>query len=186
MSLADLIRSRRSIGTFLDKPLPDGLIEELLETAVWAPNHHLTEPWRFILVTGEGRLGYAAIRRDMAVQASKASDPEIRRKAGEGAFQKFAAIPAYLIVAMRQADNPETCEEDYAACCCLIQNFMLLAWERGLGTSWKTFKEHAHLRAFLGLEPDEKVVGVIHLGYPAEVRTSRRQPARNRLTYIRS
>ena len=62
MMLPELIRTRRSISTFLDKPIPNGLIEGLLETAVWAPNHHLTEPWRFILLTGDAPKRYADYR----------------------------------------------------------------------------------------------------------------------------
>jgi nitroreductase len=185
ITLTDLIKSRRSIGEFTDQPVPDGLVEELLEVAVWTPNHHLTEPWRFVYIVGEGRHKHAAIRRDMAMEFSKSTNEEDKRKAGEGAYTKFMNIPAYLVVAMREDPDPEVREEDFAACSCLIQNFMLLAWERGLGTSWKTFKNDPRMRALLSLEPNEKVVGVLHLGYPAEVGSSQRKPARNRITYIR-
>jgi nitroreductase len=184
-NLADLIKARRSIGVFTDQPVPNGLVEELLEVAVWAPNHHLTEPWRFVYITGEGRHKYAAIRREMAMEFSKSISEEDKRKAGEGAYAKFMSIPAYLAVAMREDPDPEIREEDFAACACLIQNFMLLAWERALGTSWKTFKNDPRLRALLGLEPNEKVVGVVHLGYPAEIGTSQRRPARSRITCVR-
>jgi nitroreductase len=184
-TLTDLIKTRRSIGAFTDQPIPEELVEELLEVAVWAPNHHLTEPWRFIYITREGRHKYAAIRRDMAMEFSKPISEEDRRKAGEGAYTKFVNIPAYLVVAMREDPDPEVREEDFAACAVLIQNFMLLAWERGLGTSWKTFKNDPRLRTLLGLEPNEKVVGVVHLGYPAEIGTSQRKPARHRITYVR-
>src|SRR5438552_17034844 len=119
MMLPELIRTRRSISTFLDKPIPDGLIEGLLEIAVWAPNHHLTEPWRFILLTGDAPKRYAEIRRDMAVEGAKMADSEKLRQIAEGTYNKFAFVPAYLVVAMKQNADPEICEEDYAACCCL-------------------------------------------------------------------
>jgi nitroreductase len=185
MTLPELIRTRRSISVFLDKPIPNGLIEGLLETAIWAPNHHLTEPWRFILLTGEAPKRYAAIRRDMAIESAKMLNTEKLRQIGESTYNKFAFIPAYLVVAMKQNTDPEICEEDYAACCCLVQNFMLLAWEQGLGTSWKTLKKDARLRTFLGLATDEKAVSIVQIGYPAEVPTTSRHPARERLTYIR-
>lgn len=185
MTLTELIRTRRSISTFLDKPIPPGLVEELLETAVWAPNHHVTEPWRFILLVGDAPKGYAEIRRQMAVEGAKMLNTDKLRQISEGTYSKFATVPAYLVVAMKQNTDPEVCEEDYAACCCVIQNFMLLAWEQGLGTMWKTLKKDARLRTFLKLAPDEQVVGIVQIGYPAEVPTSNRHRARERLTYIR-
>jgi nitroreductase len=184
MPLAELIRTRRSVSVFLDKPIPEGLIEDLLETAVWTPNHHLTEPWRFVLLTGDGVKGYAAIRRDMAVEKAKLQNAEKIAQLSESTLKKFGSVPAYLLVAMKQNPDPEVCEEDYAACCCLIQNFMLLAWEQGLGTNWKTLKKDARLRTFFGLGPDEQAVGLVQVGYPAGPDTSNRKSARERLTYI--
>src|SRR5689334_1231284 len=107
MTLTELIRTRRSISVFLDKPIPDGLIEDLLETAVWTPNHHLTEPWRFVLLTGDGPKGYAAIRRDMAVEKAKLQDAEKIVQLSDSTFKKFASVPAYLLVAMKQNADPE-------------------------------------------------------------------------------
>ncbi len=47
-NITEIIRSRRSIGAFKDTPVAVGLVETLLESAVYAPNHRLTEPWRFV------------------------------------------------------------------------------------------------------------------------------------------
>jgi nitroreductase len=183
-ALADLIRTRRTIGAFTDQPMAAETISALLETAVWTPNHRMTEPWRFIIVTGDGRSAYANVRRQMVIETSKSADEAERQKAGDGTFDKFAAIPAYLLVIHKQAADPEICEEDYAACAALIQNFMLLAWEQRIGTAWKTFKNDARLRALFQLTADEKVVGIIHIGYPAETPTSARQPLNGRVTLI--
>lgn len=186
MELTDLIKSRRSINVFTDQPLPPGLIEELLETAIWSPNHKLTEPWRFILITGDACREVAEIRRDMAIEWSKAPDEETRRSQGEQMYQRLINVPAFLVVYMKEDPSPHIREEDYAACCCLVQNFMLLAWERGVGSTWKTFKEHDRLRTYLGIQPYDKVVAFLHIGYPAEVPTTRRAPAQRWLTHIGS
>jgi nitroreductase len=61
-SLAELIRTRRTVGAFTAQPIPADLIMTLLETAVWAPNHRLTEPWRFVMMTGAGCSAYAEVR----------------------------------------------------------------------------------------------------------------------------
>lgn len=54
-SVAEIIKERRSIKLFKKDPLPQGLLEELLNVAVWAPNHGVREPWRFIAFQGKVR-----------------------------------------------------------------------------------------------------------------------------------
>jgi nitroreductase len=174
MLIADLIRSRRTIGAFLDEPIAPEMIIDWLNAAVWTPNHHMTEPWRFIILVGEATSQYADIRRHMAIEKSKSNDAQERQQAGDGTYAKFAAIPAYLIVVQKLAPDEETRDEDFAACAALIQNFMLLAWGDGVGTAWKTFKNDPRLRALFELKDDEKVVGIVHIGYPAENPVSRR------------
>lgn len=166
MDLVDTIRTRRSVGAFTEQSVDPELVLELLEIAVWVPNHRLTEPWRFALLTGEAAARYAEIRRDMALDACTLEDEAARRQVGDGMFKKFSDIPAFLAVIMKAHPDSEIREEDYAACCCLVQNFLLLAWERGLSTSWKTFKRDKRLRALLALADDETVVSWLHLGYP--------------------
>jgi nitroreductase len=185
MPLSELVRSRRSINSFNNQPVSLELVQDLLESAVYAPNHRLTEPWRFIYFTGDARRPYAAVRSQMVLDSMKNSGEAERQKAAEGTIEKFMAVPAYLVVAMTPRGNPEMDEEDYAACACVIQNFLLLAWEQGLGTNWKTFKNDPRLREMLKLTAEEKVVGIIHIGYPTdETRTSRRQMAHSRLTIL--
>ena len=183
MDLIEAIRTRRSVGAFTDQPVEPELVVELLETAVWVPNHRLTEPWRFVLLTGNSATRYAEIRRDIALDACISTDPETISQTGEGMYQKFSGIPAFLAVIMKENPNPDVREEDYAACCCLVQNFLLLAWARGLGTSWKTFKRDPRLRDLLALAGDETVVGWLHIGYPAATSAPKqRAAARKRFT----
>lgn len=185
MDVAEAIRTRRSIGAFSEKAVEPELILELLETAVWVPNHRMTEPWRFVLLTGTAVKEYANIRKAMALEACALENEATRRQVGEGTYQKFSGIPAFLAIIMTESANDEIREEDFASCAALTQNFLLLAWERGLGTSWKTFKQDDRLRALLGLADDERVVGWLHVGYPNETPVVKpRTPAHERLTVI--
>jgi nitroreductase len=185
VELAEIIRSRRSIGLYKDVPVSLEVVRELLETAVYAPNHRLTEPWRFVVLVGEGRDRYAAIRRDMVLDFMAGQGEAERQKAAEGTFRKFANVPLYLLVIMTRQENAELDSEDYAACCCVIDNFLLLAWERGLGTAWKTFKNDPRMRELAGLAENERVVGVVQVGYSAETPSAgARKPAAGRLTVI--
>ncbi len=178
VDLAELIRSRRSIGLFNDAPVPLELVHELLESAVYAPNHRLTEPWRFVVLTGAGRERYAEIRRDMVLDFMKGQGEAERKQAAEGTYRKFMNVPLYLLVVMRKQANAELDEEDYAACCCVIQNFLLLAWERGLGRPGRRSRTIRACANIWGLSETERVVGIVHVGYSAEEeRTGQRKPA---------
>lgn len=185
-SLADLIRSRRTHSKFQPDPAltPDRILD-LLETAVYAPNHHLTEPWRFVLLAGDGRATYAEARRQLAYAGSRAADEAVRQQEGEATFRKFSAVPLFLAVIMTQASDPVERDEDYAATAAMIQNFLLLAEEQGIATGWKSYKPHPLTDDLLGLREAETVVGVIHLGAAAidEPRKERVSP-RERVTVL--
>lgn len=175
MDLHKLIRSRRSVAAFTDQPVDRTLIESLLASAVFAPNHRMTQPWRFILIEGEGIKRYATLRAEMTPVES----------ARPAAYDKFANVPYYVIVVIKRSPNAEVAEEDHSAAAALVQNFLLLATDAGLGTAWKTFKPDPRLRDFAGIADDEQVIGIIHVGYSAEPpRDGERAPIHERITVI--
>lgn len=189
MELAERIRTRRCVLVYEDQPVPSELVRELLETAVWGPNHHLTQPWRFILVQGEGRQRIAEARRLFAEAEATAVglEPEKRRQKGEGAYAATMAVPAILVLVMADDPRPVVRDEDLVATACVMQNFLLLAAERGLGVAVKTYAAGyaAPFREALGIGPGERVVADLQLGYPARVpQPQPRMPARERLTVI--
>ncbi|MFD1737862.1 nitroreductase [Bacillus salitolerans] len=156
-SVAKVVRERRSIKSdYTDKPVSQQLIVELLNDAVWAPNHGLREPWRFIFVPTEKREAFVA---DL-VTTFPADMQENRRN-------YFSQPMAFLIIVMKEDPRQKQWEENFGAVSCLIQNFQLLAWEQKLGVVWKT-NPHIYdpkVRALLKVEPGEKIVGFLHLGY---------------------
>lgn len=185
MELAQLIRERRSIHQFEDHPVPVELVKELLDTAVWVPNHKLTQPWRFVLVHGEGRRKLAEASRACAEKRER--EPQKSKELGQKFYDRFMSVPVFLAVVMKEHPHPVVREEDYASTSCIIHNFSLLAWERGLGLVWETYPLlHApEFREALGVQPGEKIVGSLHLGYPAKVPAAHpRIPAAQLLTVI--
>ncbi|MDQ8737684.1 nitroreductase [Paenibacillus sp. LHD-38] len=177
-TLADLIKERRTIRLFKDEPVEREKIIELLNVAVWAPNHGNRQPWRFMLFMGDGRTAFA----EAMVQTYSADD---REKYGKLKYEYLANVPAHLVIVQLEDSRFKEREEDYAAVCCLIQNFQLAAWEQGLGVVWKTnnYNNNPKFRATFGVMPGEKIVGVLHVGYakavpPGIVRT----PAEKLLT----
>lgn len=183
MELAQLMKERRSVHQFEDRPVSLELVTELLDAAVWVPNHKLTQPWRFVVVHGEGRRKLA----DVARAGAEKRDPANAQELGQKFYNRFMSVPMFVAVVMNENTHPVVWEEDYAATSCIIHNFSLLAWEQGLGLVWETYPllHNPEFRAALGVGPGEKIIGSLHLGYPAKIPPAQpRVPAAERLTVI--
>lgn len=171
-SVADLLRHRRTIHDFTTEMPDRALIDEALDLARWAPNHHLTEPWRFYLIGPETREAIARLNGDLVAAKSGA-------EAGEAKYQRWRQIPGWLVVTCQNDDDERRNREDYAATCCAVHNFSLYLWSRGVGVKWTT---GAVTRSsdFYDLtwidETVETVVGLLWYGYAAEVPATARKP----------
>lgn len=162
--IAELIRNRRTVRSFRSDPVSHELLMELLEIANWAPNHGGREPWRYILYRGAARSAFA----EAVMGAMSAEEKE---KYAEQRLKDYGRIPLHLIVVMKEDPRQKQWDEDYGAVCSWIQNFQLAAWERGVGVVWKT-NTYIYAPAFreaAGVHAGEKVVGVLHIGYPETV-----------------
>jgi nitroreductase len=162
------------------------VIEQMLDAAVWAPNHRMTEPWRFYVLLGEAVRRFAEIRRRQ--RSSTFPDPNAPevQKALDRLYQETASTPALIVVTAHQATNPEVREEDVAATFMAIQNLMLAGTELGVGTYMRTgaILHDAELRAFLHLEEDRRILAIVYVGYPAEIPHKRRTPAPERTVWL--
>jgi nitroreductase len=167
-----VLRTRRTVGRFRCELPPRELILTALESAVWAPNHHKTEPWRFTL------LGPAAVEAVIDLNtdcvAANKGDEEAAKKR-----KQWSAVPGWLVVTCVVSPDPIQHEEDYAACCCAIQNLMLSLWSRGVGTKWSTgsVTRHPRFAEIAWFDPAaERVVGLVWYGYPEVVPEQTRMP----------
>lgn len=168
MELDAAIRARRSIKRFTDRAIPRDEIEPLLDAAAQAPNHRMTQPWRFYVLGPAARRAYGAVLG--ARKAKKVEDPDAARAVAEKVEATEAAIPAMIAVAMIVDESAEIREEDYAATMMAVQNLMLAATARGLGTHLKTgaVMEDPRARAAVGVADGERIVAMVQLGEPAE------------------
>src|SRR3954464_14973721 len=132
MAMSDAIQNRRSIKRFSDRPIAREEIEQLLSAAVLAPNHKLTQPWRFYVLGPEARHAYGGALGDR--KARKLEDPQAAQAVRDTVANEHRALPAMIVVAVVDTENPEQREEDYAAAMMAIQNMSLAAVELGLGT----------------------------------------------------
>lgn len=150
---------------------------EALELARWAPNHHLTEPWRFYLLGEVTKSAIVTLNREL-VAARKGE------AAAEAKAQSWQAVPGWLVVTRTRADAELQAWEDYAACACAIHNMALYLWSCGIGMKWTTGEVTREPRFYeaLGIDPAaETVVGLIWYGYPDEAPRTRRRPLAERL-----
>ncbi|WP_186575964.1 nitroreductase family protein [Aquibacillus kalidii] len=178
MNLSQLIKERRSVQLFEDRPVSVELLKELIDTAIWVPNHKMTQPWRFVIVQGESKKKIAEINRQLG---EKGNSLEEKRANGEKAYKKINDVPVHLMVLMEENPNQKLREEDYAATSCIIQNLSLLAWEQGIGMIWKTgaITFNPEFREVIGARPGEKVVGMLQMGYPQKVPKERPRAGAN-------
>lgn len=179
-AVADAIKGRRTVKQFLPQPVPRDLLSSLIYLAVWAPNHHLTEPWRFYVLDGASRGALAAIARDVIhakVTRAGATADVAAAKAESGAAE-WAAIPALVFVTMVPDADLMRHLENYGAVSCAVQNLMLGAQAAGLATFWGTgdVAFASEVKWLVGASQDEQVVGLIRIGYPLPeaVKPSRR------------
>ena len=158
----EVLRGRRTVNLYLQTPVPEELVRDAVEAATWAPNHHLTEPWRFIL-PGERTVEKILDLCQRIVSEKKGADLALHKR------ESWSQKPGWLIVTCRRSDDELRQNEDYAACSAAVQNFMLYLWKAGVGSKWTTGDITRDPRFFeiLGVNQSEEfVVGLIWYGYP--------------------
>lgn len=150
MELEQAIRGRRTHKAYTDEPVAREVLDELFELARWAPNHHLTNPWRFRV------LGPQALKRFAA--AAEADRP--------GSSRKLERAPTLVAVTAVQTGDAAQDREDVLATGAALYIVLVAAHARGLASYWRTVPllDAPAGRAALGIPDDEVAVGLLHLG----------------------
>ena len=170
--LDTLLRERRTIHEFKLELPPREPVMRALHAARWVPNHHVSQPWRFYLVGPETREQISRLNADLIAERKGA-------EAGEDKYQRWCAIPGWMVVTCQNSDDVLRAQEDYAACCCAIHNFSLCLWSEGIGVKWTTgpvTREDAFYELLWIDREVETVVGLVWYGYAAEVPMTARRP----------
>jgi nitroreductase len=151
MDVATAIRTRRTHKAYAPEPVPREVVDELLDLARWAPNHNLTNPWRFRVV------GPRALER-------------LKEAAGPEAASKLDRAPTLIVCSCALGGDEVQDEEDLHATAVAAYIVLLAAHARGLGGYWRTpaVLRTDDGRAAVGLEPNERFVALIHLGRPVQ------------------
>jgi nitroreductase len=168
LTVEEAIRGRRTHKQFAAEPVPRETIEELLDLARWAPNHKLTQPWRFRVV------GPETLAR-------------LKEIGGPKEAPKLDRAPTLIVVSAGLSGDPLTDDEDVLATGVALYVVLLGAHARGLATYWRTPEvlRTPEGRAAARLGDDERFVGVIYLGYPcSEPPAKEREPLETKLEYL--
>ncbi len=168
----EIIKSRRTIHSYSDKKVSDEILQSALESAIHAPNHHLTWPWFFIRVQGKTRNEIA----DLYVKLKSQKSP-LSVKAAEAARVKILEAPVLLIAGIKKRVATE--REDYASLACALQNMALYLWSENVGMKWSTGQliQASELYSLLNISSDtHEIAGVIHIGYPRVIPQKTERP----------
>ncbi|MFQ5610406.1 MAG: nitroreductase [Woeseiaceae bacterium] len=159
---AGILRGRRTINLYLQTAIPLELVRDAVETATWAPNHHVTEPWHFY-VLGDDTIGRClGLVRKMVTQ-------DKGEEAGRFKAESWSQKPGWIVITCRKSEDELRQREDYAACAAAVQTFMLYMHKAGVGSKWTTgdLTRDARFADIIGFDPaSEFVVGLVWYGYP--------------------
>ncbi|SIS10666.1 Nitroreductase [Peribacillus simplex] len=188
METIEAIKTRRSIGIVKQDPVPKEMIEQIIEAGTYAPNHHRTEPWRFFVLTGEGRNKLGEVFEEITRIENADDTPESLISKLERQKKNPLRAPVIIAVGIEPSDkNNVLVAEEYAAVNSAIQNMLLAAHSLGLGAVWRTGKitYHEKVREFFNLSPKGEVLAFIYLGYPdMEPKPAKKTPIDELTTWI--
>ena len=168
--LSDIIRERRTIfpKDYTTREVHRDIIERVLQNAIWAPNHGMTQPWRFTVFTGEGR---SRLSTFLGEEYTRITPPEkFLQKKMENMTVRPSQSSVVIAIGMARDPNGKISEqEETFAVACGVQNMYLTCTAYGLGGFWSTGGAITGdgMRTFLGLGEKDKCLGLFYIGYPA-------------------
>jgi nitroreductase len=166
MEALEAVMTRASVApAFLTEPAPEGVVlERILAAGASAPDHGRLRPWRFILIRGEARVRLGGV----FAEALRRRQPD----AAEAALEQERARPLrapllIAVVAKVDPQHPKIPEiEQILSTGAAVQNLLIAAHAQGFGGKWLTGANayDEHVKKALGLAPDDRLVGFVHLG----------------------
>jgi nitroreductase len=183
--LSQIIRNRRSVfpEDYIQKEIPIPIIEQILESANYAPTHKLTQPWRFTVIR-KGAKAKLGEELGKIYQSIVPSDKFLQKKY-DSFGQKTSQADCILAINIQFHEDKVPNWEEIAAVGCAVQNMALTAEALNVGAYWSSPPLIDHLGAFLGLAENEKCYGLFYMGYhDAEPRQANRTPMADKVKWL--
>lgn len=187
--LETIIRTRRSVKpeSYTGDPVSDDLIAALLENAQWAPTHARTEPWRFVVCSGNGLQQLAEFQAELY---KSTTTPETFNQLK---YEKLLSGPLkashIILIGMKRQPTQKLPEvEEVAAVSCAVQNILLSAHAYGIGAYWSTggMTYHPEMRNFMQLEEHDQCLGMIYIGnYTLPIAEGKRSGMEDKVIWLR-
>jgi nitroreductase len=180
MSLSEIIKSRVSQKSYNENKVDLKMLEELLDISVFAPNHKMREPWNFVIIEGDQK---EVFKKRYLERLPKDQQEDTNKKLG-----KIFAAPVIVAFIMPISLDYDDEIEDIQANSMLVQNFLLLANEKGLSTHVKTplFIKTDLFKDVLDIEENELVTCLVMVGYADQPNApKRRTPAKELIRYYK-
>lgn len=184
-----LIRSRRSVfpKSYSGEKVADEIIRQMLENANWAPTHKFTEPWRFVVFTGEGLKKLAEFQGECYKQVTT-SDGTFREDKYLSLQSKPLESSHIIAIGMKRDEAKRLPEwEELGAVFCAVQNMYLTATAYGVGCYLSTggITNFEEAKSFFELGPEDKLCGFLHIGMPkGNVPDGRRRPVSEKVKWV--
>ena len=197
-SIAHLIQTRRSIRRYQDTAVPQPLIEQLLETAMWAPSAHNRQPWRFAVMSQfeqKDRLATAMGNKLRHDRTQDGDPPEDIEKDVARSYARLTQSPTIIIICLSMSEmdsypDPHRSQAERVmtiqSVAMAAQNLLLLAHEQGLGACWVCAPLFVPelVRETCKLPTTWEPQGLITLGYPAQEKSKTRQDWRSKVRFL--
>ncbi|MDQ7947999.1 MAG: nitroreductase [Pedobacter sp.] len=184
--ITNIIERRRSVfpASYLPKDIEETTIAKVLAAANYAPTHKLTQPWRFVVITGEAKAKLGAelgrIYRETVPEA------KFLQKKHDSFAEKTAQAACILAINIQFHPDQLPAWEEIASTACAVQNIALTAESLGIGAYWSSPPLIDHLDQFLGLSADEKCYGLFYMGYHEEApRKANRTPMEEKIKWMK-
>jgi len=168
VDILESIAARRSLGKMRPDAPPRELVERVLSAGVHAPNHFDTQPWRFFVLTNEGRSDFGEVLAQALSRRLGETEPTQRDALMKGERAKPMRSPVLIVVGVQsESDDPMTRREDLQAASAALQNMLLAANSLGLAAIWRTGDGayDDHVKAWFNLRPEDEIAGILYLGY---------------------
>lgn len=173
MNLKDRIALRRNVKPkfFTGDLIPDSIVLELLASANWAPTHGFTEPWRFVVFSGESLQSFADFQSAL-YKSSSSSDSFKELK-----YNKLKSIPLLAshiiaLVVKKSTNTTIPLLEEIVSSSCAVQNILLSAAEKNIAVHWTSggMTYTPEMKSYLGFTEEDQVLGFLYLGMaPSEI-----------------
>ena len=169
--ISELIKDRRTIFPefYADRKIHKEQVETILNNAIWAPNHGSTQPWTFKVFLNDGRSKLGDFMSSL--YASKFQGDDFKQLKFDKLKNRPSMAGAVIAVSLKRNPDSKILEiEEIEAVACAIQNMYLTCTAWGLGSFWSTPKliYTQEMNDFLGLEGDDKCLGLFYIGYPKQ------------------